>query len=100
MRVVWSPRAIARATDIAAYMAADRPEAAAGWVDDLFASVADLKDHPRRGRRVPEIDHPNIREVLHGVYRVIYRVDPTRLVVLTVRHGRRAWDSGEIQPEE
>ncbi|MEO8453320.1 MAG: type II toxin-antitoxin system RelE/ParE family toxin [Gemmatimonadota bacterium] len=100
MKVIWSPRAVARAIDIAAYIARDRPLAAAQWVDDVFANVAALKDHPRRGRRVPEIGRAAVREVLHGAYRVIYRVDPTRIVVLTVRHGRRAWDPGEVAPEE
>ena len=100
MRVIWSPQAIARASEIAAYIAADRPTAAAKWVNELFANVAALRDHPRRGRRVPEVGRADVREVLHGTYRMIYRVDPTRLVVLTVRHGRRAWDHGEIEAGE
>ena len=100
MKVIWSPRAVARAAEIATYIAADRPDAAAEWVDALFAAVAGLKNHPKRGRRVPEVDRPTIREVLHGRYRVIYRVDPSQIVVLTVRHGRREWDPGELRPEE
>jgi plasmid stabilization system protein ParE len=100
VKVVWSPRAIARASDIAAHIGTDRPGAAVRWVDDLFAAVANLKDHPRRGRRVPELDRAAIREVQHGGYRVIYRLDPERIVVLTVRHGRRDWDPGEIHPDE
>lgn len=100
MKVVWSPRAIARVSDIAAHIGADRPEAAARWVDELFATVANLKDHPRRGRRVPELNRAAIREVQHGNYRVIYRLDPTRIVVLTVRHGRRDWDPGEVHRDE
>ena len=100
MKVIWSPRAVARAAEIATYIAADRPDAAAEWVDALFAAVAGLKKHPKRGRRVPEVDRPTIREVLHGRYRIIYRVDPRQIVILTVRHGRREWDLGEIRPEE
>lgn len=98
--MVWSPRAIARASEIAAYIAADRPAAAAKWVDELFANVANLRGHPRRGRRVPEVRRTDVREVFHGTYRVIYRVDPARIVVLTVRHGRRAWDADEVQAGE
>lgn len=100
MKVIWSPRAVARAAEIATSFAADRPDAAAEWVDALFAAVAGLKKHPKRGRRVPEVDRPTIREVLHGRYRIIYRVDPRQIVILTVRHGRREWDLGEIRPEE
>ncbi len=97
MRVVWSPRAIERTTEIAFHIASERPEVAAAWVDELFANVADLRHHPQRGRRVPEVGRAAIREVVHGSYRVIYRLDPTRLSVLTVRHGRRHWDPGEVQ---
>lgn len=96
MRVIWAPRALARIGEIAQYIAADRPGAARSWVHALFARAATLRDHPRRGRRVPEIGRDEIREVLHGEYRVIYRIEPKQLVVLTVRHGRRHWDPEEL----
>lgn len=96
MRDIWAPRALERTGEIAQYIAADRPEAARGWVRALFARVATLRDHPRRGRRVPEIGRDEIREVLHGEYRVVYRTEPKQVVVLTVRHGRRQWDPEEL----
>lgn len=100
MRVIWAPRAIARAAEIAEYIAADRPSAAEGWVEALFAKAATLGRHARRGRKVPELDRDEIRQVLHGKYRIIYRIDPKRAVVLTVRHSRRQWDPTEVEPEE
>ena len=74
--------------------------AAAEGVDALFSSVAGLTNHPKLGRRVPEVDRATIREVVNGGYRVISRVDPRQIVVLTVRHGRREWDPGELRAEE
>lgn len=100
MRVIWAPRAIARAAEIAEYIAADRPSAASGWVEALFAKAATLGQHARRGRKVPELDRDEIRQILHGKYRIIYRIDPKRVVVLTVRHSRRQWDPTEVEPEE
>jgi len=35
---------------------------------------------------------------MHGAYRV-YRLDATQILVLTVRHGRRAWDPAEVAGE-
>ena len=96
MRVVWSPRALMRVVEIGRYIAADRPGAARTWAIALFERAATLSAHPRRGRRVPEVNRDEIREVIHGDYRLIYRVEPKRLVVLTVRHGRRQWDPAEI----
>jgi len=66
MRVIWAPRAIARAAEIAQYIAADRPGAAAAWVEQVFAKAATLGRHAGRGRRVPEVDRDEIRQVLHG----------------------------------
>jgi plasmid stabilization system protein ParE len=49
---------------------------------------------------VPELNRDEIREILFGEYRVIYRLDPRRIVVLTVRHGRRQWDPTEIDADD
>lgn len=100
MRVVWAPRAIARASEIARYIAAERPDSAGPWVEDLFALAASLRRHPRVGRKVPEAGRDELREVFHGKYRLIYRIEPTRVVVLTVRHGRRQWDPSEVTQDK
>ena len=99
MRVIWAPRAIARATEIATYIAAERPGSARRWIEELFALAAGLRSHPRVGRKVPEAGRDKLRQVLYGKYRLIYRIELTRLVVLTVRHCRREWDVAEIRPE-
>lgn len=96
MRVIWSPRALMRVVEIGGYIAADRPGAARTWAVALFERAATLSEHPGRGRRVPELNRDEIREVIHGDNRLIYRVEPRRLVVLTVRHGRRQWVPAEV----
>ncbi|MBI2074170.1 MAG: type II toxin-antitoxin system RelE/ParE family toxin [Gemmatimonadetes bacterium] len=99
MRLIWAPRAIARAAEIAQYIAADRPAAAQRWVQGVFAKAATLRRHARLGPRVPEIDRDEMRQVPYGKYRIIYRIDPRRVVVLTVRHTAREWDPAEVEPE-
>ena len=96
MKVIWAPRAVARAAEIAQYIAADRPGAAAAWVEQLFAKAATLGRHARRGMKVPELDRAELRQVLLGKHRIIYRIDPKRIVVLTVRHSRQEWDATEV----
>jgi len=100
MRVIWAPRAILRATETAEYIAADRPAAARRWVQGLFARAARLRLHARLGQKVPELDRDEMRQVRYGKYRIIYRIDPKRVVVLTVRHYVREWDPSEVEPEE
>jgi len=92
VKVVWSPLAIARAGEIAARIAEDRPLAAERWVTQLFVRAGVLSRHPGTGHVVAEVGRPGIREIHHAVYRIIYRVEPKLVAVLTVRHGRRLLD--------
>ena len=96
MKVVWSPLAELRAFEAVDAIAADRPRAAAAWLDELLDRVASLGRFAKRGRVVPEIGKAAYREIFHHPYRIIYRVDATQVVVLTLRHGRREWDSAEV----
>lgn len=52
---------------------------------------------PRRGRVVPELDRPDVRELLIGNYRFVYRIGDAEIVVLTVRHGRQLLDPDELR---
>jgi plasmid stabilization system protein ParE len=65
-------------------------------VDELFAAVATLAQLPERGRRIPDLPRPDIRELLVGSHRVVHRIEARRVAVLTVRHLRRRFDPEEI----
>ena len=41
-----------------------------------------------------------MRQVQHGKYRIIFRIDPQRVVVLTVRHDALTWDAADVEPDE
>ena len=97
MIVAWSALAERRALEAVEYIAEDRPHAADAWLDELLTRVASLDRSARRGRIVPEIGRPAYREIWHAPYRIIYRVDGTRVVILTLRHSRRAWDPEEVR---
>ena len=89
MRVVWTPIALDRVEEAARYIAQDRPQAAAKWIDGLFNSVRQSADFPESGRVVPEVGRPELRELIYGRYRVIYRLEAKRISILTVRHQRQ-----------
>ncbi len=78
------------------YIALDRPSAAAALLEKLLKRVKELEQFEQQGRVVREISFPAYREVLHAPYRIIYRVDAARVVILTLRHVRRAWDALEV----
>lgn len=97
MKVTWSGFAEQRAAEIFRYIATDNSRAADKWLGDLLERVSKLDRFPNRGRVVPEIGRPEYRELVVASYRVIYRVDPDRVLVLTVRHARRRWDEREAR---
>ena len=96
MKVIWAPIAEARALEAVDFIARDRPARAAAWLEKLLERTATLGRFPRQGHRVPELDRAAYREILHEPYRVIYRLDARQVVILTLRHVRRAWDHAEI----
>ena len=96
MKVIWSPLAEQRALEAVDYIARDRPHVAAEWLEELLDRVNRLDRFARRGRVVSEIGRPEYREILQAPYRVIYRVDASRVVILTLRHWRRKWEPAEV----
>ena len=96
MKVVWTELAEHRALEAVDYIAHERPDGAVDWLQELLERVAKLDRLAKRGRVVPEIGRPAYREVFHAPYRVVYRVDAKHIVVLTLRHWRRAWDPKEV----
>ncbi|MFH1762244.1 MAG: type II toxin-antitoxin system RelE/ParE family toxin [bacterium] len=89
MKITWSPLAVERMAEISDYIAYDKPSAATRWVDSIFNKVNLLRDNPKMGRVVPEIDVPGIREIVYGNYRIIYRYAENSLNILTVRSFRQ-----------
>jgi plasmid stabilization system protein ParE len=99
MRIVWSPLALERIEDIAQYIAEDKPNAAAEWVDGIFDTVERLADFPESGRIVPEVGGRRIREVIFGTYRIIYSVRE-QIDILTVRRSSQLLRMSELGDEE
>jgi plasmid stabilization system protein ParE len=96
MKIVWSPLAIDRASEIADYIAQDKPIAAEKWINTVFSKVEQLKSSPKIGRIVPEIRNNQFRELIYGNYRIIYRIEQKKISVLTIRHGKQILPINEI----
>ena len=88
-RVDWSRRALNDLESIAEYIAADSPTFAGIVVKKVVSQTKLLAKFPRLGRKVPEFDDENIRELLVYSYRIIYRLQDDTIVVAAVIHGKR-----------
>lgn len=96
MKLVWSPLAIERISEIAIYIAHDNLSAAQKWVEDIFDRVGQLEQFPDSGRHLPEYPaRDDLREIIHMRHRIIYRIRSAGVDILTIRHGRQI-----IPPEE
>ena len=88
-RVVWSRRAIQDVEAIADYIALDSPAFAGVVVKAITHQTKILARFPRSGRKVPEFDDQNIREVFAFSYRIIYRLEQEEVLITAVIHGKR-----------
>jgi len=89
MRANWSNEAKTRLKEIQRYIAKDAPKNADAVVERVLNRSAGLGEQPHIGRRVPEYEQENLREVLERPYRIIYQVGEDRIDILTGKHYRQ-----------
>jgi len=88
-QVIWAPQAIQDVEAIRAHVARDSAHYADLVGERIVAAVERLTDNPRSGRVVPELGDESIREVIHGNYRIVYRLRHELAEIATVFHGAR-----------
>ena len=79
MKISWSPLAVERLEGIYEYISVDNNSAAQKLVKSIFKKIETLSKNPERGRKVPEANREEIREVFEGEYRIIYRIESKRI---------------------
>lgn len=86
VEIVWSPLARARLREIRAYVARDKPDAAAKLAMRIVSLVEALREHPYLGRAGSE---PGVRELVVGgtPYLIFYRVHGERVTINTIWHA-------------
>lgn len=87
MTVHWTQTAIDHLDGIHAYIAMNSPGYADRIIDKITSRSIQISAFPLSGRKVPEIDIPQIREVIEGSYRIIYYIKADRIDILSVIHG-------------
>jgi toxin ParE1/3/4 len=87
MKVHWTDTANEHLAAIHSYIAQDSPQYAMRMVDRLTRRSQQIAGFPLSGRRVPEYDIDQIREVIEGPYRIIYHIKSNQIDVLAVIHA-------------
>ena len=88
-QIVWSPQSLRDIESIRAYIAQDSARVAELVVGRIIKAVERLKAFPESGRKVPERNDPEIREVIESPYRVVYRLRTGRVEIVTVFRASR-----------
>ena len=82
--VVITPTAIDDLEEIVRYIALDNPARAKTFGYALIDKALSLEAFPEMGRMTPEFDNPDIREIIHGSYRIIHELQyrPSAIYIL------------------
>ncbi len=97
MKINWSPLSLERISEIADLISQDKTGAALNWIDSIFEAMTKVKEFPKMGRVVPEVEQENIREIFVGNYRIIYQLEEKQISVLTVRHGKQLLSDDDLE---
>lgn len=88
--ISWSPRGKKRLLECMRHIAEqcqDWPTVII-WRDSVYKQVEHLEDFPLSGVMVREIGRKDIRQILLGNYRIIYRVKNNIPEIISIRHCR------------
>ena len=99
-RLRWTPQALDDIEAICKFIARDSNHFAHLFANKIFEKTKSLESFPIAGRIVPEFDKETIREILHGNYRIIYRILKNEVQVLTVYYSSRLLDPSKIEGGE
>jgi plasmid stabilization system protein ParE len=98
MKIEWTEPAISDLDGIRDYIGRDSEYYASRFIGRIIEAVERLMYFPEMGRRVPEAEEENVRELLFQNYRIMYRSEPQRILVLTVIHAARDISQKEPKP--
>jgi len=87
MRVHWTETAEAQLDAIYAYIAQNSVPYALRTIDKITQRSKQIAAFPLSGRKVPEYDLDQIREVFYESYRIIYYIKADQIDVIAVIHG-------------
>jgi len=88
-KVIWTKQGYSTLDEAVGYVGQDSLTAAQDLLESALDTAESLSIFSERGRIVPELQQPNVRELLVQRYRLIYEVFDTRVEVLAFIHGAR-----------
>ncbi len=88
-RVIWASTACTALDEVVEDISRDSRESALKVLRRALETAASLSTLPERGRIVPELSDPAIRELFVHRYRLLYRIFDEVVVIVAFLHGAR-----------
>ena len=96
----WSPKATKQLEAIISYIAEDSPRYAAIFAKRVMQTIRAIPERPHTGRMVPEYADPELRERILQGYRIVYRISPHAIEIVTICHGSRLIQNALEEPDQ
>ena len=68
------------------------PEVGTRLVEEILIKTEQIEQHPRSGRMVPEFHNPDLRELIHSPFRLIYLIEDDDCYLIRVWRSERLID--------
>lgn len=95
--IKWTLHALQEIENIAEFIAQDSEHFASIQIDKFFIRSQILEQFPLAGRMVPELGDEQIRELIEGNYRIIYRVvSESRVDILTIHQSYQLFSNNPL----
>jgi plasmid stabilization system protein ParE len=89
VEITWTTTAAETLEKLCVYIARDSPYYAQKVAKDILKATEKLAFFPKQGKKVPELNRPDMREILLYSYRLIYKVESNRIYILRLLHVRQ-----------
>jgi len=96
-KIEWALSAISDVKCLREFIARDSLPYAERFVQRLIEVIENTSSYPMMGRKMPEALDDNVREIMFQKYRIVYRVETSRILILMVIHGSR--DLAQVDPK-
>jgi len=90
MKIFFSESALSDLEEIIKfYLSEGVPHVGENFVASIIEHTETLEDNPDIGRMVPEFQEPNIRELIHPPFRIVYLRESSSIHVVRVWRSER-----------
>jgi toxin ParE1/3/4 len=100
MKIRWTVPAVDDLESIRNYIARDSKLYASSFIEKILNIIDSLEKLPEIGRKVPEADDPDVREIIFQNYRIIYRILHETVQIIAVIRGSRDLAKWPLKPWE